>query len=353
MATVSGFTPWNQKYTDHGNAGGKHGGVHGMGARGAGFRVRAILDADALGMSGLANASAYRHYSLRGATPDAAAAPRAGGENHVLVYMGDYDSSAWLSRNIPKVWDDPHAARSPWPGPSIPTCRIAYHVFDHVFSTRTDRDWFIAATRRGLPEPEPPHGDRLGSGLPDALDLWVRHNQHYYTASTVRSWLRYQLPATCPWRSSGPTRGFSPAAWACSRIRPACRWRALPAPCRDLYPNLRNLDGAVSESWRQRTARAQFLIFRMICEASTVRLIQRLKETAANGWDRCDPIPSSTSTSNISARRHKRVAASRSPCEIFSPFRPLRSLPYLRVSPGGTGLPGSRRGGSGHRLGGL
>ena len=64
--TVGGFVPWPWKYCDSAGAGGKHGAVaseweyaHIL----SGYN--AIMDADAIGYSGLANASFYQHFPLK------------------------------------------------------------------------------------------------------------------------------------------------------------------------------------------------------------------------------------------------------------------------------------------------
>ena len=50
-----------------------------------------------------------------------------------------------------------------------------------AYRTATPNDWFIAGdSGAGYLNPNLLVGERLGSGLPDALDLWVRHNQYYF-----------------------------------------------------------------------------------------------------------------------------------------------------------------------------
>lgn len=301
IATVSGFTPWNQKYTDHGNAGGKHGGVHTEWEHVALVSsYNAILDADALGFSGLANASAYRHYPLQARYTQTPPPPRAlEAKTYVLVYMGDYDSSAWLSRNIPNVWDDPARGTLPMAWAFNPNLadRVP-HVFDHVFATRTDQDWFIGGdSGAGYLNPNLLTGDRLGSGLPDALDLWVRHNQHYYTRFdyTITGFVINGFHGDMPLAVQRAYAKFSPrgVGMQLGFAQPVVDGAPFLRHARDLYPNLRNLDGAVSEIMASADgAEPQFLIFRMILQkpSTVAALIQRLKETRGErNWDFCDP----------------------------------------------------------------
>ena len=128
MIHVAGFVPWAYKYTTHGRAGGKHAEVP------TEWRFaevlscfNAYLDADALGLGAMANASFYQHYPLAARYPqnprptradlvargllDAAGkvVPRA----YVAHYVGDYDAAAWLYRELPRMWRDPARGRKP------------------------------------------------------------------------------------------------------------------------------------------------------------------------------------------------------------------------------------------------
>ena len=78
------------------------------------------MDADALGYSGMVNASFYQHHPLDERYPqnprptqndlsarqlvndDGSVAPKA----FICFYMGDYDSAAWLNLHVPKWWRD-------------------------------------------------------------------------------------------------------------------------------------------------------------------------------------------------------------------------------------------------------
>ena len=66
MIKVGGFTPWAFKYTDYHGAGGKHGGVE---TEWEFARVisqfNGYMEADAIGLSAMANASFCTHYPLK------------------------------------------------------------------------------------------------------------------------------------------------------------------------------------------------------------------------------------------------------------------------------------------------
>jgi hypothetical protein len=301
MATVSGFTPWNQKYTDHGNAGGKHGGVPTEWEHAALVSsYNAVMDADALGQSGLANASAYQHYPLKAHYTQTPPPPRPlEAKTYVLVYMGDYDSAAWLSRNIPHVWDDPARGTIPMAWAFNPNLseRVP-HVFDHVFATKTEQDWFIGGdSGAGYLNPNLLTGDRLGSGLPDGLDLWVKHNQTYYSRFdySITGFVINGFHGDMPLKVQEAYAKFSPrgVGMQLGFAQPLVEGTPFLRFSRDLYPDPNHLEGAVSEVMASaKGSEPQFLIFRMILQkpGTVAALAERLKaEHPERHWDFCDP----------------------------------------------------------------
>jgi hypothetical protein len=301
IATVCGFTPWNQKYTDHGNAGGKHGGVPTEWEHAALVSAHnAVMDADALGLSGLANASAYQHYPLKERytqTPP----PRRMIEpkTYVLVYMGDYDSAAWLSRNIPNVWDDPARGTLPMAWAFNPNLsdRVPY-VFDHIYATRTDQDWFIGGdSGAGYLNPNLLTGDRLGSGLSDALDLWVAHNQQYYARFdySITGFVINGFHGDMPLNVQEAYAKFSPrgVGMQLGFEKPLVNGAPFLRHARDIYPDQNNLDKTADEIGGCATGgEPQFLIFRMILEkpSTVAKVIERVNARhGSRHWEFCDP----------------------------------------------------------------
>ena len=301
IATLSGFTPWNQKYTDHGNAGGKHGGVPTEWEHAALVSsYNAVMDADALGQSGLANASAYQHYPLKAHYTQTPPPPRPlEAKTYVLVYMGDYDASAWISRNIPNVWDDPARGTIPMAWAFNPNlCDRVPYVFDHVFATKTDQDWFIGGdSGAGYLNPNLLTGDRLGSGLPDALDLWVAHNEKYYSRFdySITGFVINGFHGDMPLKVQEAYAKFSPrgVGMQLGFAQPLVAGTPFVRHARDLYPDPSHLEGAVAEVMASATgSEPQFLIFRMILQkpATVAALAERLKtDHPERHWDFCDP----------------------------------------------------------------
>ena len=193
---IGGFTPWAWKYTNHAHAGGRHGGVDTEWKYAQVISsYNGIMDADALGLSGMANASFYQHHPLeerypqhpkptreelerRGLLlPDGRVAPRA----FVCFYMGDYDSAAWFNLRVPKYWNDPAHGEviCSWAfNPNLD--RRAPHAMHFVRTQAAPNDWFMFGdSGAGYLNPGmlmAPHRD---SGLPDGLEAWVKHNLAY------------------------------------------------------------------------------------------------------------------------------------------------------------------------------
>jgi hypothetical protein len=180
LAHVGGFTPWAFKYTTYPGAGGSHEGVE---TEWELVRVlsayNAFLDADALSIGAMANASFFQHFPLKeryAQAPPPASLPQVADADWVMFYVGDYDSAAWLYQRIPDLWDDPQRGRVPlnWAiGPVL--SRRAPQAFAYLYETRSANDFFITADNGGgylnpsmLTEP------RI-SGLPSGVEAWRRH----------------------------------------------------------------------------------------------------------------------------------------------------------------------------------
>ncbi len=195
MLAVGGFTPWAWKYTDYGNAGGKHGGVESE------WRFAEIIscfngfmDADALGYSGMANASVFRHFKpkvtypqvrptldalkQRGLVlPDGRVAPK----SFVAIYAGDYDAAAWVYQRMPFLWTDPERGSIPISWSVNPNLADRFGPgLDYLRRTASPNDVFLAGEGAGYLNPGHLVPPRRFSGLPDGVEAWVRHSQEYY-----------------------------------------------------------------------------------------------------------------------------------------------------------------------------
>ncbi|MFO7974180.1 MAG: GxGYxYP family putative glycoside hydrolase [Candidatus Hydrogenedentota bacterium] len=195
---IGGFTPWAWKYTNHGNAGSTHGGVDTEWKYAQIISAyNGIMDADALGFSGMANASFYQHFPLkkrysqnrkpseaslrnRGLLlDDGSPAPKA----YVCFYMGDYDAAAWLNFHVPKWWRDPaHGATlCTWAfNPNLD--RRAPQAMHYARTHQSRNDWFMYGdSGSGYLNPGMllEEHRRDVSGLPSGIEAWVAHNRPY------------------------------------------------------------------------------------------------------------------------------------------------------------------------------
>ena len=195
MIHVGGFTPWDKKYTDHAGAGGKHGGVP------TEWRYAEIIscfngfmDADALGLGCMANASVFQHYPLeerypqklptvadleaRGLIKDGKVAAK----SYVTIYVGDYDSAAWLYHRIPDLWDDPRRGSIPLGWAFNPNLADRFPPgMAYTRKTKSPNDFFVAGdSGAGYLNPGHLQEPREYSGLPSGIKTWTEHCKRYY-----------------------------------------------------------------------------------------------------------------------------------------------------------------------------
>jgi hypothetical protein len=186
---VGGFTPWDQKYTDY--TSGRHGGVP------TEWRYAEILscynaymDADAPGLHAMANASVFQHYPLAAHYPQKNLPTPAELEtkgyldsvgkvvarNFASIYVGDYDSAAWLYQRAPEIWDDPNRGKIPLGWAFNPALAQRFPVgLAHTRATATPNDTFVAGDSGfGYLNPGYLVPPRRWSGLPSGLGAWER-----------------------------------------------------------------------------------------------------------------------------------------------------------------------------------
>ncbi|MHB8972966.1 MAG: GxGYxYP domain-containing protein [Pirellulaceae bacterium] len=194
---IAGFVPWAYKYTDAAGAGGRHQAVP------TEWRYAEILscfnaymDADALGLGAMANASFYQHYPLAAQYPqnpkptrDSLAARglldaqgRVVPKCYVAHYVGDYDAAAWLYRELPRLWRDPARGSTPLSWAFNPNLSVRFPLgMAWAREQRSANDWFVAGDsgagylNPGYLSPPRPH-----SGLPSGWPAWEKQCQEFY-----------------------------------------------------------------------------------------------------------------------------------------------------------------------------
>lgn len=195
MIHVGGFTPWDQKYTDF--TGGKHGGVP------TEWRYAEILscfnaymDADAPSLHAMANASVFQHFPLQASYPQPNlptdttlrilgyldAQGRVAPRNYAAIYVGDYDSAAWLYQRLPDLWDDPARGTVPLGWAFNPTLDARFPVgLAYTRRTATPADTFLTGdSGAGYLNPGLLTPPRRWSGLPSGLASWEAHCRREY-----------------------------------------------------------------------------------------------------------------------------------------------------------------------------
>ncbi|HOX38618.1 MAG TPA: GxGYxYP family putative glycoside hydrolase [Candidatus Brocadiia bacterium] len=194
---IGGFTPWAWKYTDHGRAGSKHGGVDTEWKYAMTISsYNGIMDADALGYSGMANASFYQHFPMKERYPQQArptiADLKAQGliredgsvlpATYATFYMGDYDSAAWLNYHVPLWWQDEAHGKTPcmWAF-NANLDKRAPQAMDYARRHAAPTDWFISGDNgAGYLNPGMLADDQREKGIPAGWEAWTRHNSDYY-----------------------------------------------------------------------------------------------------------------------------------------------------------------------------
>ncbi len=198
---VAGFVPWAYKYTSarspDWSAGGTHDGVptewHYAEILSC---FNAYMDADALGLGAMANASFYQHYPLatrypQNPKPNRATLTARGlldargkivPRIYVSIYVGDYDSAAWLYRMLPAMWRDPARGSTPLSWAFNPNLGERFPLgMAWAREHRTTNDWFVAGdSGAGYLNPGDLTPPRRFSGLPSGLEVWEKHCEQFY-----------------------------------------------------------------------------------------------------------------------------------------------------------------------------
>lgn len=195
---VGGFPPWPFKYTqDSVKPVGKHDGVATEWEFGRLIsQFNGYMEADAAGLSAMANASFYQHYPLPARMPQPNPKPslaqwkarglvgadqKVAAKFYVGHYVGDYDSPAWLYKMVPAYFPNPARGKVPMGWAFDPNLADrASQVFVYAYKHATTNDFFIAGdSGAGYLNPRA-LTVRPDSGLPSGLKLWTEHCQRYF-----------------------------------------------------------------------------------------------------------------------------------------------------------------------------
>ncbi len=196
MIHVAGFLPWDKKYTNFLKGASKHEPVPGE------WRYAEILssynaymDADALGYSGMANASVYSLFPLKkkypqnlpteaSLTSEGFMQPngKPAAKRFVSLYVGDYDSAAWLYHRMPELWNDADRGKIKL-GWAINPNLAQRFAFGMAWMRKkaSDNDLFLAGdSGAGYINPGHLAAPRSISALPSGVRSWEEHCKKYF-----------------------------------------------------------------------------------------------------------------------------------------------------------------------------
>lgn len=202
MIHAAGFVPWAYKYTNFGSAAWSAGGRHDPVPTEWRYAeilscYNAFMDADAIGLGAMANASFFQHYPLAERYAQNAKPTREGliergvldaegrivPRRYVAHYVGDYDAAAWLYQQLPRMWQDPARGQTPLSWAFNPNlCERFPLGMAWAWENRTSNDFFVAGdSGAGYLNPGYLTVPRVHSGLPSGIAVWERHCQRFFT----------------------------------------------------------------------------------------------------------------------------------------------------------------------------
>lgn len=186
---VGGFTPWHLKYTKYTNPAAS-GEVTCEWETVYQFSIyNAYINADAPGYTAMANASVYQSYPMQASytqkgsktIKESLRDSNGDGYNFLIFYVGDFDASAWLNTAMIKFWNDENRGKIPlcWTF-SLNISKRAGHVVDWMYSTATEKDYFVAGDNGvGYLNPEA-YADARSENVYGDLNSWAAYNKPVY-----------------------------------------------------------------------------------------------------------------------------------------------------------------------------
>ena len=175
MAKLMGFPPWYLKYSNFENRGKLNPTELEFAFTAAITKYNFAKEADAAHPAWMTNGSVYTQYESTATYQNTTPAQTEEFDEdtyYFVIYMGDYDSSAWFKSNVPTFFmQDQDRGRYPlmWAfnpnlGDRVPM------VFDYVYERATPNDYFVTGdSGAGYVNPD----------MLNDLDTWVEYNEPY------------------------------------------------------------------------------------------------------------------------------------------------------------------------------
>ena len=184
ITQIVGFPPWWMKYTVfHHNS---HIGEVALEWQFAQLAstYNCAMEADCAHPCCMTNASLYMWYPLEESYENSEPTELPtfdGNTRYFTVYIGDYDSSAWLKSVIPGFWKDRTRGTLPlgW-GLNPNLSRRIPMVFDYLYKNKSDLDYFLTGdSGAGYVNPSALWQTPNVRELPDGAEAWKRWNQPF------------------------------------------------------------------------------------------------------------------------------------------------------------------------------
>ena len=175
MCKLMGFPPWYMKYTTYRNQGSPEPVELEWNFTSVLSSFNFVKEADAAHPAWMTNASVYCQYrsTVEKHENNEPPAPRTVEENvrYFTVYIGDYDSSAWLKEMVPTCFNQSSLGELPlmWAFNPNLSDRVPM-IFDYVYEHKTTNDYFITGDSGA--------GYVMPSYIAD-LSVWQEFNRPY------------------------------------------------------------------------------------------------------------------------------------------------------------------------------
>ena len=179
-----GFPPWWLKYTTHNNMGSLADTVVEWMCSELLTSYNLAKEADAAHPCKITNASLYSKYPRANFYNNSKPKKRLiydPNKIYFTMYMGDYDSSAWLKLYIPDMWKDEARGTIPlmWAVNPNLVDRVPM-IFDFMYASITDNDFFTYGDGgAGYIIPDLLYNDGLRRKLPDGDKKWAAYSKPY------------------------------------------------------------------------------------------------------------------------------------------------------------------------------
>ncbi len=183
---VLGFPPWWVKYTrDFQNRGNKGGVELEWEFAQLASTYNCAMEADCAHPCCMVNGSAYTNYPIADhfennkEYDDTLEFDKK--TRYFTVYIGDYDSGAWMRQEVPNFWKDPARGTYPLAWGFNPQLSVRMPVmFEYIYKYKTPNDYFITGDSGcGYVNPAALIEGQGGRTLPTALEEWIEYNEPY------------------------------------------------------------------------------------------------------------------------------------------------------------------------------